>query len=55
MRRERFQEELESYTKQLEEFQTFGDMSEVNRYLKKAQALTNRLEAASEKVCQTAP
>ncbi|XP_030830748.1 dynein heavy chain 7, axonemal isoform X1 [Strongylocentrotus purpuratus] len=50
LRRERFQEELESYTKQLEEFQTFGDMSEVNRYLKKAQALTNRLDAASEKI-----
>jgi len=50
MRRERFVEELESYSKQLEEFQTFGDMPEVPRYLKKAQALHQRLESAAEKV-----
>ncbi|EDO45806.1 predicted protein [Nematostella vectensis] len=50
MRRERFVEELESYSKQLEEFQTFGDMSEVPRYLKKAQALHQRLETAAEKI-----
>ena len=50
MRRERFVEELESYSKQLEEFQTFGDMQEIQRYLKKAQALNQRLESASEKV-----
>ncbi|XP_071822297.1 dynein axonemal heavy chain 7-like isoform X1 [Apostichopus japonicus] len=50
LRRERFIEELDGYTKQLEEFTTFNDFSEVNRYLKKAQALMNRLEAASEKI-----
>lgn len=50
MRRERFLEELESYSKQLEEFQTFGDMQEIQRYLKKAQALNQRLESAAEKV-----
>lgn len=50
MRRERFVEELESYSKQLEEFQSFGDMQEIQRYLKKAQALNQRLESASEKV-----
>lgn len=50
MRRERFVEELESYSKQLEEFQTFGDMQEIQRYLKKAQALNQRLESAAEKV-----
>ena len=43
-------EELEGYNKQLEEFETFGDSSEVNRYLKKAQTLNSRLEAAQEKV-----
>ena len=50
MRRERFVEELESYSKQLEEFQSFGDMQEIQRYLKKAQALNQRLESAAEKV-----
>ncbi|KXJ28065.1 dynein heavy chain 7, axonemal [Exaiptasia diaphana] len=50
MRRERFAEELESYSKQLEEFQTFGDMPEVPRYLKKAQALNQRLESAADKI-----
>ena len=50
MRRERFVEELESYSKQLEEFQTFGDMQEIQRYLKKAQALNQRLESAADKV-----
>ena len=43
-------EELEGYNKQLEEFETFGDVSEVSRYLKKAQTLNSRLEAAQEKV-----
>ncbi|XP_033628553.1 dynein heavy chain 7, axonemal-like isoform X2 [Asterias rubens] len=50
LKRERFQEELDGYSKQLEEFSSFGDLSEVGRYLKKAQALTARLEAASEKI-----
>lgn len=50
MRRERFIEDLDSYSKQIEEFQSFGDMYEINRYLKKAQALQSRLDAAGEKV-----
>ena len=50
MRRDRFVEELEGYNKQLEEFETFGDVAEINRYLKKAQTLNSRLEAAQEKV-----
>ena len=50
MRRERFTEELESYGKQLEEFQGFGDMADIQKYLKKAQALNQRLETALEKV-----
>ena len=50
LRRERFVEELDGYAKQVEEFQVFGDMSEINRYLKKAQALQTRLETAAEKV-----
>ena len=50
LRRERFIEDLEGYAKQVDEFQAFGDMAEINRYLKKAQALQARLDTAGEKV-----
>lgn len=50
MRCERFVEELESYAKQVEEFYSYGDLQEVNRYLKKAQALNAKLDAAADKV-----
>lgn len=43
-------EELESYSKQVEEFVTYGDLSELNKYLKKAQTLNAKLDAATEKV-----
>uniref|UniRef100_A0A670HTF5 Dynein axonemal heavy chain 7 n=1 Tax=Podarcis muralis TaxID=64176 RepID=A0A670HTF5_PODMU len=46
MRCERFVEELESYAKQVEEFYSYGDLQEINRYLKKAQALNTKLDAA---------
>jgi len=45
-----FIRELESYAKQVDEFQTFGDMNEINRYLRKAQALQSRLENALAKI-----
>ena len=41
---------MESYTKQVEEFQQFGDMGDIGRYLKKAQALDNKLQLAADKV-----
>ena len=50
MKRERFIEDLEGYSKQIDEFYSFGEMNEITRYLKKAQALQSRLEAAGEKV-----
>ncbi len=50
LRKERFVEELESYAKQVEEFQTYGDMSEIQRYLKKARALDEKLQGAADKV-----
>ena len=50
LKRERFTEELESYAKQAEEFQTYGDMSEMGKYLKKAQALDAKLQGAADKV-----
>ena len=45
-----FLEELKCYATQVEEFSTFGDVSELSKYLKKAQALNGKLEAAMEKV-----
>ena len=43
-------EELEGYSKQVEEFVTFGDLSDINKYLKKAQTMNAKLDAATEKV-----
>ena len=54
LRRERFVEELESYSKQVEEFQTFGDMAEVPKYLKKAQSLDDKLQTAADRVKRVA-
>ena len=42
--------ELEGYQTQLQEFSSFGDLQEIKRYLKKAQALHARLEEAAEKI-----
>ncbi|CAH1790213.1 unnamed protein product [Owenia fusiformis] len=50
LRRERFNEEIDGYAKQVEEFQTFGDMNEISRYLRKCQALDGKLQAAADKV-----
>ena len=50
LRRERFNEELESYARQVEEFEMFGELEEVARYQKKAQSLRKKLEAAQEKI-----
>lgn len=43
-------EELESYAKQSEEFHSFGDLQDVQRYLKKAQTLNGKLDLAADKV-----
>ena len=50
LKRDRFTEELESYAKLVEEFASYGEMSDVPRYLKKAQALDAKLQAAADKV-----
>uniref|UniRef100_A0A8C5P1M0 Dynein axonemal heavy chain 7 n=1 Tax=Jaculus jaculus TaxID=51337 RepID=A0A8C5P1M0_JACJA len=52
LRCERFVEELESYAKQAEEFYTFGDLQDVQRYLKKAQTLNAKLDLAADKIEQ---
>lgn len=36
--------------KQVEEFQTFGEINEIQRYLKKAQTLDTKLQVAADKV-----
>lgn len=43
-------EDLESYVKQVEEFATFGNISELSKYLKKANALNSKLDSLIEKV-----
>lgn len=50
LRRDRFEEELESYSVQVEEFTTFGELTDLSKYLKKSQALNAKLEIAMEKV-----
>ncbi|XP_064598423.1 dynein axonemal heavy chain 7-like [Liolophura sinensis] len=50
LRRERFQEELEGYAKQVEEFQTFGEMNDIQKYLRKAQNLDSKLQTAADKI-----
>lgn len=46
----RFEEELESYAKQVDEIQHWGDIGEVYKYQRRAQTLENRLIAAMEKI-----
>lgn len=49
MKRVKLQEELDSYAKQVEEFQHFGNLEELPKYLKRAQVLDGKLQAASDK------
>lgn len=46
----KFHEELESYAKQIEEIQYWGDIEEVHKYQRRTQHLENRLIAAMEKI-----
>ncbi|XP_033990468.1 LOW QUALITY PROTEIN: dynein heavy chain 7, axonemal [Trematomus bernacchii] len=50
MCRQCFVEELESYSAQVEEFATLSDLTDLNKYLKKSQALNAKLESALEKI-----
>ncbi|TMS06223.1 Dynein heavy chain 7, axonemal, partial [Larimichthys crocea] len=50
LRRDRFVEELESYSIQVEEFTTFSDLTDLGKYLKKSQALNAKLELAMDKI-----
>lgn len=42
--------ELEGYEKQLQEFEAFGDLQDIKRYSKKAEALHVRLDEAAERI-----
>lgn len=46
----RFEEELESYAKQVDEMQHWGDIGEVHKYQRRTENLENRLIAAMEKI-----
>ncbi|XP_078046876.1 dynein axonemal heavy chain 7-like [Augochlora pura] len=46
----KFEEELDSYAKQVADIQFWGDIAEVYKYQKRAQTLENRLIAAMEKI-----
>nr|CAD7415303.1 unnamed protein product [Timema poppensis] len=52
VRIKKFEEDLEHYKKQLEEFKSYGDIEELPRYLKKALHLDNRIQQALEKIDQ---
>lgn len=43
-------EELASYSSKVVEFSTFGELTDLSKYLEKAQALNAKLEIAMEKV-----
>lgn len=46
----KFKEELESYAKQVDEIEYWGDIAEVYKYQKRTQTLENRLIAAMDKI-----
>lgn len=50
VRYKKFEEELESYARQVEEAQNWGEFEEIHRYQRKAQTLENRLIAAMDKI-----
>lgn len=52
LKRERFIEELENYSKQVEEFAQCGEMLDLPKYFKKAQSLEQKLTTANEKIEQ---
>ncbi|XP_077275021.1 dynein heavy chain at 36C [Temnothorax americanus] len=50
VRYQKFEEELDSYVKQVDEMQYWGDIDEVYRYQRRAQNLENRLMTAMDKI-----
>ncbi|OAF69882.1 hypothetical protein A3Q56_02324, partial [Intoshia linei] len=52
LKQDRFAEDLEVYSKQVDELKNFGDINDVDRYLKKSEILSAKFTAASEKIEQ---
>ena len=50
LRKERLAEDLETYSKQSDEFRSYGDLDEIKKYARKAQALEGKLNVAGEKL-----
>lgn len=50
VRKERLVDELQSYSTIIQEFKSFGEVTDVEKYLKNAQALDTKLQAASKKI-----
>ncbi|XP_043259913.1 dynein axonemal heavy chain 7 isoform X2 [Colletes gigas] len=50
VRYQKFEDELDSYAKQVDEIQYWGDITEVFKYQRRTQNLENRLIAAMEKI-----
>ncbi|KAJ3181585.1 Dynein heavy chain 7, axonemal [Gaertneriomyces sp. JEL0708] len=49
-RREKLFAELDGYTKQIEEYHSFGNYDDLSKYLKAAQKLQSRLDSIAEKI-----
>ncbi|KAI8929016.1 dynein heavy chain, N-terminal region 2-domain-containing protein [Entophlyctis helioformis] len=49
-RKDKLMAELEGYGKQIEEYFSYGDYSEINKYLKAAQKLQSRLDSVAERI-----
>jgi dynein heavy chain len=52
LKRERFIEELENASKQVDEFNQCGEMQDLTKYYKKAQQLEQKLTAANDRIEQ---
>ncbi|KAJ3198757.1 Dynein heavy chain 7, axonemal, partial [Entophlyctis luteolus] len=49
-RREKLQTEVEGYAKQIDEYHTFSDYTELTRYLKSAQKLQSKMDNVNERI-----
>ncbi|KAH6585966.1 hypothetical protein BASA50_000909 [Batrachochytrium salamandrivorans] len=49
-RREKLIAELDGYAKQIEEYHTYSEYSEINKYLKSAQKLLSRLDLVADRI-----
>lgn len=50
VRKERLELEMESYVKQIEDFEGFGEYADINKYLKTAQRLQGKLDSIGDRI-----